>query len=72
MTKQQAISLFGGVGKLARALGITSQAVSLWQDGELPERRANEIIGAAVRLELWPCGNGCVDPNSQPAPDQAA
>lgn len=72
MTKQQAISLFGGVGKLAKALGITSQAVSLWRDGELPERRANEIIGAAVRLELWPCGSGCADREPAAPSDQAA
>lgn len=54
MTKQDAIRLFGGVGKLARALGVTSQAVSLWADGELPQRRVNEIVGAAMRAGIWP------------------
>ena len=53
MNKRQAIELFGGTAKLARVLGISSQAVSLWADGELPLRRQNEIIGAAVRLGLW-------------------
>ena len=59
MTKQQAIDLFGGVGKLAKALGITSQAVSLWSDGDLPSRRANEVTGAAVRLGVWPLPDPC-------------
>lgn len=54
MTKQDAIRMFGGVGKLAKALGVTSQAVSLWADGELPVRRVNEITGAAIRAGIWP------------------
>jgi hypothetical protein len=49
MTKQDAIAIFGGVGKLAEALGITSQAVSLWPAGKLSQRRQNEVTGAAVR-----------------------
>lgn len=54
MTKQDAIKLFGGVGKLAKALGVTSQAISLWADGELSVRRSNEVMGAAIRAGIWP------------------
>lgn len=49
MNKQEAIDLFGGVSRLARALGIRPQSVSGWRDGPLPLRRSNEIIGAALR-----------------------
>jgi DNA-binding transcriptional regulator YdaS (Cro superfamily) len=52
MNKQDAINLFGGVSRLARALGIRPQSVSGWQDGELPQRRVNEIIGAAHRAGM--------------------
>lgn len=49
MNKQDAINLFGGVSKLAHALGIRPQSVSGWRNGPLPKRRVNEIIGAAIR-----------------------
>ena len=51
MTKSEAIKIFGDVRKLAQALGITPQAVYLWEE-RLSERRENEIIGAAFRLGL--------------------
>ena len=51
MTKSEAIKIFGDVRKLAQALGITPQAVYLW-DEELSERRENEIIGTAFKLGL--------------------
>lgn len=51
MTKTEAIKLFGNVRELAKALGITPQAIYLW-DEELSERRENEIIGTAFKLGL--------------------
>lgn len=54
MTKTEAIDLFGGSrSEFARALGITPQAVSQWPD-ELEQDREDRVIGAAVRLGLWP------------------
>ena len=38
MTKQDAINLFGSQSAVAKALGITRMAVSLWPDGELKPR----------------------------------
>ena len=51
MKKSEAINIFGSVRELANALGITPQAISLW-DEDLSERRENEIIGTAFRLGL--------------------
>ena len=67
MTKHDAITLFGGVSKLASELGITSQAVSLWKDGDLPKRRANEVLGAAIRAGLLDSAPGIA-----PAPQEHA
>lgn len=44
MTKQEALALYGGNGSaLARALGISKQAVSFWPDGQIPEAHALRI-----------------------------
>lgn len=51
MQKQDAIQLFGSGAALARALGITRGAISLWPD-ILDQRRTDEVVGAAVRLGL--------------------
>lgn len=41
---EQVIEHFGGVTKTARALGVTSQAVSQWRAaGMVPEMRAYQI-----------------------------
>lgn len=53
MKKSQAVTLFGSVGDLAKALGITPQAIYQWPD-DLPQRTADEVIGAAVRLGKLP------------------
>ena len=37
MDKKTAISLYGTQTALAKALGITKQAISQWDDGQIPE-----------------------------------
>lgn len=39
MTKAQAIKHAGSVAQLARTLGITTNAISNWKDGPIPEAR---------------------------------
>jgi len=48
MTKTDAIRVFGTRTKLAAALGITKQAISLWPE-ELDTARADRVRGAALR-----------------------
>lgn len=38
ITKSKAVELFGSVSNLARALGISSQAVSQWPQDRIPEK----------------------------------
>lgn len=42
MTKDEAIALFGSSAEMARALGVTPQAVSKWGE-ELPALRVYQI-----------------------------
>ena len=49
MTKTQAIELFGGVSRLAKALGIRRQSVYQW-DENLKQRQIDEIRGAYLRI----------------------
>lgn len=58
MTKAEAIHLFDGVPALASALGISRQAIYMWPD-DLPQRTADEVRGAALRLGRLP-GRGDV------------
>lgn len=51
MKKTDAIKLFGGNTKLAKALGKTPGAVSQWSE-DMPQNRVNEIVGCAVRHGL--------------------
>ena len=51
MDKKQAIAYFGGVRATARAVGITSVAVSRWPD-VLSPRIADRIIAALARRGL--------------------
>lgn len=37
MQKSDAIEHFGNASKLAKALGLSRQAVYAWKDGEIPE-----------------------------------
>lgn len=58
MTKHDAIAIFGTASALADACGVTKSAVSQWP-GELTERLANEVVGAAIRT-------GRIKPNEAP------
>jgi len=49
MTKQEAIEMFGTGAALARALGITRGAISLWPS-VLYQARIDRVRGAAMRL----------------------
>jgi hypothetical protein len=49
MTKQDAISIFGGVPALAEAVGTTRQAIYQWKD-DLDQAKTDRVIGAAIRL----------------------
>lgn len=51
--KEIAIDMFGGVVKLARAIGVTPQAISRWPD-EIDERLSDRVIAACVRSEMDP------------------
>lgn len=54
MLKAEVIKHFGGVGEVAKALGIKSAAVSQWSD-EVPIRRAYEIeriTEGALKVEV--------------------
>ena len=50
MTKKEAIKKFGSVTKLAKALGISRQAVYAWPD-KLPLSTEDQIRGAIARLK---------------------
>lgn len=49
ITKQQAFEMFGTGYRLAKELGLTSQAVYRWPDGPIPQKHALRI-----RYELKP------------------
>ncbi len=51
MNKSNAIAIFGGVKKLADALGIKRQSIYQW-DESLSQRQVDEITGAAIRLKF--------------------
>ena len=53
MKKSDAIALFGTQTNLARALGISPQAVSQWPH-LLTQGQIDRIIGAAIRLGKLP------------------
>lgn len=51
MKRETAIEAFGGVAKLAVALGITRQAVYQWPD-DLAQDQSDRVRGAAVRIGI--------------------
>ena len=51
MTKAEAVDLFdGNTSALARALGVTPQAIQQWPDGELGQRRSQQVLGAFAQV----------------------
>ena len=50
-TLDDVLELFGSVGRVANAVGVSRQAVYKWRQA-LPERRRHELIGAAVTSGL--------------------
>ena len=50
-TKRQAIQLFGSIDKMAAALNITRQAVSM-MPAKLPQRKSDEVLGCAIRAGM--------------------
>ena len=57
MRYTEAIEHFGSEAELARALGITRQAVNLWKAGNLVSK------GAAYQLQVITAGKLRVDPS---------
>lgn len=54
MKKSEACYFFGGTqANLARALGITAQAVGQWPD-ELTQAQEDRVMGAILRLGKLP------------------
>ena len=50
MTKKEAIRKFGSVANLAKALGMSRQAIYKWPD-KLPVATQDQIRGAIARLK---------------------
>lgn len=62
MLKTKAIELLGGSpASAARAVGVSTQAISQWPD-ELPERIADRVLAALARKHLPPELLGEADP----------
>lgn len=53
MEKKTAVSIFGTQAAMARALGITPQAVHQWPD-PLPQSYVDRVVGAAIRMGKLP------------------
>ncbi len=51
MNKKEAIDIFGSAKELALALGSSRSAISHIPEN-LPQKKADEVIGAAIRLGL--------------------
>lgn len=63
MKKSEVIALFGNVQRVARALGLTTQAVSAWREDNVPaahqfqlERMTNGVLVANCPLPPWALG----------------
>lgn len=50
MTKSEAVSIFQTIPSLAKALGLTPQAVYQWP-AELRLEQADRVVGASLRLQ---------------------
>lgn len=72
MRKDKAIELLGGsVAAVAKAIGISYQAVEKWPD-ELPDRIADRVVAAVARRHLPPELIGADGAPEVPAPTQQA
>jgi DNA-binding transcriptional regulator YdaS (Cro superfamily) len=63
MKKKDAVKYFGGVSKLAAALGILHSAVSQWGE-DIPQRRAFEIeriTEGALKVDFTPVSQSSTD-----------
>ena len=63
MKKSEVIQLFGNAQRVARALGLTTQAVSAWREDNVPsgpqiqlERMTNKVLVADCPLPPWALG----------------
>ena len=63
MKKSDVIALFGNAQRVARALGLTTQAVSAWREDNVPaahqfqlERMTNHVLVADCPLPPWAMG----------------
>ena len=63
MKKSEAIQLFGNAQRVARSLGLTTQAVSAWREDNVPwvhqfqlERMTNKVLVANCPLPPWALG----------------
>lgn len=50
-TKAEAAKVFGGINAMARAVGISKQAVHAWPE-ELTPRQRRELIGTAIETNV--------------------
>jgi transcriptional repressor of cell division inhibition gene dicB len=56
MTTEQAIKHYGGVAKLAKALGITKQAIAQWSDSPpLARQYQLQVMTCGVLRASAPC-----------------
>ena len=51
LSKNDIKRIFQSQKNCAKALGISQQAISYWPD-PMPQRRSDEVIGAAIRSKL--------------------
>lgn len=63
LTKHQAIAIFGNQSEIARAVGLSRSAISLWPE-QLTQRQSDLILGAALRLGK-PVPEGFIAPIEQ-------
>jgi len=48
-SKSQAVKVFGSQAAVARALGVSNQAISQWPE-KLTQAQQDRLLGAAIRL----------------------